>query len=128
MDEEKRKASHSTCYFEFQKGYYHGKCWLPDSINISDSLWNEYHLSDLIACVIKNVDYYGTTIVTKNQCFFPVSSVRYPSSFSTSSVKSAFVLFGLLHAVRQRHPFCCLSCGWSALSDTSPDDIHPVHV
>ena len=92
VDEEKRKASHSTCYFEFQKGYYHGKCWLPDSINISDSLWNEYHLSDLIACVIKNVDYYGTTIVTKNQCFFPVSSVRYPSSFSTCSAKSAFVL------------------------------------
>ena len=67
VDEEKRKASHSTCYFEFQKGYYHGKCWLPDSINISDSLWNEYHLSDLIACVIKNFDYYGTTIVTKKQ-------------------------------------------------------------
>ncbi len=67
MDEEKRKASHSTCYFEFQKGRYHDKCWLADSINISDSLWDEYHLSDLIACVIKKFDYYGITIVTRNQ-------------------------------------------------------------
>lgn len=67
VDEEKRKASHSTCYFEFQMGYYHDKCWLPDSISISDFLWNEYHLSDLIGYVIKNFDYYGITIVTKNQ-------------------------------------------------------------
>ena len=67
VDEEKRKASHSTCYFEFQKGCYNNKCWLADSISISDSLWDEYRLSDLIACVIKDFDYYGTTTVTKNQ-------------------------------------------------------------
>ncbi len=67
VDEETRKASHSTCYFEFQMGYYHDKCWLPDSISISDSLWNEYHLSDLIGCVIKDFNYYGITIVTKTQ-------------------------------------------------------------
>ncbi len=67
VNEEKRKASHSTCYFEFQKGYYHDKCWLPDSISISDTLWDEYHLSDLISRVIKKFDYYGTTIVKKDQ-------------------------------------------------------------
>lgn len=67
VDEEKRKASHSTCYFEFQMGYYHDKFWLPDSISIHDSLWDEYHLSDLIGCVIKDFDYYGITIVTKTQ-------------------------------------------------------------
>lgn len=52
VDEEKRKASHSTCYFEFQMGYYHDKCWLSDSISISDSLWDEYHLSDLLNCAL----------------------------------------------------------------------------
>lgn len=67
VNEEKRKASHSTCYFEFQKGYYRNKCWLPDSISISDTLWDEYHLSDLFGCVIKKFDYYGKTIVTKEQ-------------------------------------------------------------
>lgn len=67
VDEEKRKASHSTCYFEFQKGYYHDKCWLSDSISISDTLWDEHRLSDLIGRVIKDFDYYGTTVVTKAQ-------------------------------------------------------------
>lgn len=67
VTEEKRKESQSTCYFEFQRGYYHGECWLKDSINISDTLWDEYHLSDLIGCVIKDFDYYGITIVTKDQ-------------------------------------------------------------
>ncbi|MCD7748336.1 MAG: hypothetical protein LUI61_08415 [Firmicutes bacterium] len=67
VDEVKRKETHSTCYFEFQRGYYHDKCWLEDSISIRDTLWDEYHLSDLISCVIDDFDYYGVTIVTKNQ-------------------------------------------------------------
>lgn len=67
VTEEKRKASHSTCYFEFQKGRYRNKCWLPDSISIRDDLWNKYCLSDLIRQVIKEFDYCGITEVTKNQ-------------------------------------------------------------
>lgn len=68
VDEKKRKASHSTCYFEFQKGRHQGdQYWLPDSISISDTLWDRYHISDLIRSVIKNFDYYGPTAVTKNQ-------------------------------------------------------------
>lgn len=63
----KRKETHSTCYFELQRGYYHDICWLEDSICIRDTLWDEYHLSDLISCVIKDFDYYGVTVVTKNQ-------------------------------------------------------------
>lgn len=67
LNEDQRKASHSTCYFEFQKGPYHDKCWRNDSINISDALWEKYDLSDLILRVNGNFDYYGITEITKNQ-------------------------------------------------------------
>lgn len=67
VTEEQHKASHSSCYFEFQKGHYHDKCWLPDSISIHDDLWEKYQLSDLIAQVIKEFDCYGITVVGKAQ-------------------------------------------------------------
>lgn len=67
IDEEQRKKSHGTCYFELQKGRYNGKCWLSDSINIHADLWDEYHLSDLFRHVIKEFAYYGITAVTKQQ-------------------------------------------------------------
>ncbi len=67
VNENKRKISGNTEYFEFQKGQYHDKCWLPDSISISAALWDKYNLSDLIGSVVKNFDYYGITTVTKEQ-------------------------------------------------------------
>ncbi len=48
INEEERKKSKSTCYFEFQKGKYHGKCWENGSVSIRDSLWDEYELSDVL--------------------------------------------------------------------------------
>lgn len=65
VNEKQRKASQSSCYFEFQKGYYHDVCWLDDSISISDDFWCDYRLSDLFGRVIKDFNYYGITIVTK---------------------------------------------------------------
>lgn len=67
VTETKRKASNSTCFFEFQKGYYHDQYWLQDSINISDDLWDEFNLSELIGNVNKDFNYYGITVITKNQ-------------------------------------------------------------
>jgi len=67
VSEEERKASHSTCYFEFQEGYYHDKCWLPNSISMKCELWDEYKLSKLINDVVEKFDYYGITVVTKEQ-------------------------------------------------------------
>lgn len=67
VNETDRKASHSTCYFEFQKGRYHEKHWLPDSVSIRDEVWDELNLSALICSVIKDFDYFGITIVTKAQ-------------------------------------------------------------
>ena len=67
VSEEERRASHSTCYFEFQQGYYHDQCWLPDSISISDTLWDELDLSVLFARVMEGFAYFGITAVTKAQ-------------------------------------------------------------
>lgn len=67
VDQEERKASDSTFYLEFQKGNYHGKCWLQDSLNIGGDLWDQYHLSELIRSVIAGFDYYGITVVTRDQ-------------------------------------------------------------
>jgi len=80
VDEKQRKASQSSCYFEFQKGYYHDECWLPDSISISDTLWDEYGLSDLIGSVIKEFDYYYMTTVTKAQWDEIVKSSQKPGT------------------------------------------------
>lgn len=67
VNETERKASHSTCYFEFQKGHYHDECWLQDSISIRDDLWDELHLTELINGTIRTFDYYGITVVEKSQ-------------------------------------------------------------
>ena len=67
VSEAERKASHSSCYFEFQQGLHHDQCWLPDSISIHESLWNEFDLSSLFGRVIQDFDYFGITVVSKAQ-------------------------------------------------------------
>lgn len=66
VNERERKASNSTCYFEFQRGNYKN-CWLHDSISISDTLWDEFNLSELFHNIIENFDYYDHNVVTKKQ-------------------------------------------------------------
>lgn len=67
VNEKQRKASDSTCYLEFQKGLYKDECWLNDSINISADLWDKYNLSGLFRKAVKEFDYYGITVVNKEQ-------------------------------------------------------------
>lgn len=67
INEEELKKSDSTCYFEFQQGHYHDQCWLPDSISIHDTLWDEFDLSILFARVIGEFDCFGITAVRKEQ-------------------------------------------------------------
>ncbi len=64
IDEKKRKESQSSSYFEFQKGKYRDKCWLPDSISIHMDIFDDLHLYDLIRSVIPAFDYYGLTEIT----------------------------------------------------------------
>lgn len=66
VNEAERKASGSTCYFEFQKGKYHDKCWLPDSLSIHMDLFDELKLYDLISSVVPSFDYYGLTEIDRN--------------------------------------------------------------
>lgn len=67
INEKERKESHSTCYLEFQAGRYHNECWLDSSINISSEIWEQYHMTKFICTFVPNFDYYGITIVTKEQ-------------------------------------------------------------
>ena len=63
--ESERKASHSTCYLEFQKGEYKGKTWLEDSISLHDDIFHELHLYRLFIKAIPEFDHYGITKVTE---------------------------------------------------------------
>lgn len=67
IKEKERKASHSTCFFEFQEGQYHDECWLDSSISISEVMWCKYQMSHLIKMVVTDFDYYGLTEITKEQ-------------------------------------------------------------
>lgn len=67
IDEIARKASGSSCYFEFMIGEYHDECWLADSISISDEIFDELKLYELIGSTVPSFDYYGLTEVNLSQ-------------------------------------------------------------
>ncbi len=67
ITETERKASHSTCYFEFQKGSYCGRYWLEDSLCISDELWEECRLYELFRKVLPSFDVYGCNAVSRRE-------------------------------------------------------------
>ena len=64
--ETERKASKSTCYFEFQKGHHKGKHWLEDSISIHDDLLSD-EIYQVFVAAIPQFDPFGVTEVTKEQ-------------------------------------------------------------
>ena len=64
--ETERKASKSTCYFEFQKGHHRGKHWLEDSISIHDDLLSD-EIYQVFVDTIPQFDPFGFTEVTKEQ-------------------------------------------------------------
>ena len=61
VNEEVRKKSGGTCYFEFQKGKHRNKCWLKDSICIHADLFDELLLFNLFSDSLGDFDYYGPT-------------------------------------------------------------------
>ena len=64
--ETERKASKSTCYFEFQKGRHTGKHWLEDSLCIHDDLLNDAFYQVLVSAIPK-LDPFGVTEVSPEQ-------------------------------------------------------------
>ena len=64
--ETERKASKSTCYFEFQKGRHKGKHWLEDSLCIHDDFLND-DIYQIFVTVIPQFDPFGITEVSSGQ-------------------------------------------------------------
>lgn len=64
MSEAERRSSRSTLYFELQKGNYHNKCWLDDSVCIHADIWNSLSLTELFTKALPNFSYYGLTEVS----------------------------------------------------------------
>ena len=67
VNETERKASGSTCYLEWQKGYHHDECWLSDSISIDGYLWDKASMTQFLQQVVKDFDYYDFNIINKKQ-------------------------------------------------------------
>ena len=64
---EQRKASHSTLYFEFQKGPFRNKFWLSDSIYLHADIFDQLGMYDLFVTSIPDFDYYMDTQVSPSQ-------------------------------------------------------------
>lgn len=67
LNEKQRKESHSTCYYEFQRGKYDGICWKEDSISISDDDFTRLKLGKIFLKAVPEFDYYGITEVNIGQ-------------------------------------------------------------
>ena len=68
LSENERKASGSTCYFEFQKGKYANRHWLKDSLCLHADLFEELSLLQLFVASLGAFDSYApTNIVEKAQ-------------------------------------------------------------
>ena len=68
ITEQERKKDNTT-YFEFQKGTYSGKCWLEDSMLLDADIFDDYQLSKLFKAVLPEFDYYGITVITREDWF-----------------------------------------------------------
>ena len=67
INEEMRKASEGTFYFEFQKGKFRNRFWMKDSICLYADLFNELNLYQLFADSLGEFDYYGANVVSQDQ-------------------------------------------------------------
>ena len=64
---EERKNSGSSCFIEFQKGAYDGKCWKKDSICMDEEIFYDFKMKRLFSSVLPQFDYFGITPVSKEQ-------------------------------------------------------------
>lgn len=63
LTEAQRKQGHGSCFFEFQRGEYKGKCWLEDSLCLQGDKFDEMQLGELWQRAIPHFEYYGITLV-----------------------------------------------------------------
>ena len=67
LDEVKRKATGSTCYFEFQKGKFRNKFWLKDSLCPHADIFDSLMLYELFFNSIENFCYYAPSEVSEEE-------------------------------------------------------------
>ena len=67
LDEDQRRATGGTCYFEFQKGKFKNTFWLKDSLYLHADLFDSFLLYDLFSDSIEEFCYYAPNEVSKEQ-------------------------------------------------------------
>lgn len=55
---------HGSCYFEFQRGIFHGVYWKNSSIYLSADDFDRFHLYTILSPAFQ---YYGETVITQSQ-------------------------------------------------------------
>ena len=66
-NEEERKKSGGTCYFEFQKGKFRNKFWLKDSLCLHADTFDALMLYPLFSDAIAKFCYYAPNEVSQAQ-------------------------------------------------------------
>lgn len=67
FDKVQRKATGSTCFFEFQKGEFRNKFWLKDSLFLHADTFDSLMLYELFSDSIEGFGYYAPTEVSVEQ-------------------------------------------------------------
>lgn len=67
LNEDQRKATKSTCYFEFQKGKFDNGFWLKDSLYLHADKFDSLMLFALFSNTIEDYSCYAPTEVNKEQ-------------------------------------------------------------
>ena len=67
LDEAQRKATGSTCFFEFQKGKFRNKFWLKDSLCLHADTFDSFMLYELFSKSIEEFCYYAPNEVNNKQ-------------------------------------------------------------
>lgn len=83
LNETERKASGSTCYFEFQNGQYRRKHWLKDSVCLHADQFAELHLYELFVKSVENFNYFGPTEVNRAQWNYLVKNAAANDGWSS---------------------------------------------
>ena len=71
ITEAQRKPTHSTCFFEFQKGTPKkqggDRFWKEDSLLLHMDVFDQLNLYAVFNTILPDFDYYGETTVTIDQ-------------------------------------------------------------
>jgi hypothetical protein len=67
MDAKQRKATRATLFFEFQKGVFHGKHWVNDSVYLYADIFDRLDMYHLFVASLPHFEYYYVTEVSPAQ-------------------------------------------------------------